>query len=247
VSSTLTVYMTLVSVSGVISMLLAIYVLTNRNRYGKIASYFTLGVAAMAVYCFAYAFSLTSSTLEQLRFWSVMQYFGMPFAPTFSLLFVLHYLGYKLSKWRIAAWLAIPVLSLVSNATNEWHHLHYKEYKIHEIKGAPYNDIEVGPTYIVMGCFILVCLLGSIVLMLSRWRDTDRAYRPQLVSVAIANVIPMTVSFLYLVGLTPEGYDPVPMVCGISALLMWWTIVKAGFKLTHFAGLNLTHFDELRV
>lgn len=23
--------------------------------------------------------------------------------------------------------------------------------------------------------------------------------------------------------------------------------VKAGFKLTHFAGLNLTHFDELRV
>lgn len=26
-----------------------------------------------------------------------------------------------------------------------------------------------------------------------------------------------------------------------------WSDVKAGFKLTHFAGLNLTHFDELRV
>jgi PAS domain S-box/diguanylate cyclase (GGDEF) domain len=224
VSSILTVYMTLVSVSGVVNMLLAVYVIANRKSYGKIATYFTLGVAAMAVYCFAYAFSLTSSSLEQLRFWSVMQYFGMPFAPTFSLLFVLQYLGYKLSPLRIAAWLAIPVLSLISNATNEWHHLHYKEYIIHPIKGAPYNDIEVGPFYIIMGCFILVCLLGSIVLMLARWRDTDRAYRPQLISIALANAVPMTVSFMYLVGATPEGYDPVPMVCGISALLMWWTI-----------------------
>jgi len=178
----------------------------------------------MAVYCFAYAFSLTSSTLEQMRFWSVMQYFGMPFAPPFGLLFVLHYLGYKWSRRRVAAWLAIPVLSLVSNATNEWHHLHYKAYKIHEQYGAPYNDIEVGPTYIVMGCFIFVCLLGSIALLLSRWRDTARVYRPQLVSVACANAIPMTTSFLYLVGVTPEGIDPVPMVCGLSSLLMWWTI-----------------------
>jgi PAS domain S-box/diguanylate cyclase (GGDEF) domain len=224
VNSTLTAYIAIVCVSGVVNMLLAVHVVANRKSYGKIAAYFTLGVGAMAVYCFAYAFSLTSSTLEQLRFWSVMQYFGMPFAPTFSLLFVLHYLGYKLSGWRIAAWLAIPSLSLLSNATNEWHHLHYKEYNIHELRGAPYNDIEVGPTYIIMGCFILVCLLGSIVLLLSRWRDTDRAYRPQLVSVALANAVPMSVSFLYLVGVTPEGIDPVPMVCGISALLMWWTI-----------------------
>jgi len=224
VTSELTAYIALVCVSGVVNMLLAVYVFANRKHYGKISAYFVLGVAAMAVYCLSYAFSLTSSTLQQLRFWSVMQYFGMPFAPAYSLLFVLHYFGYRLSGWKIAAWLAIPSLSLVSNATNEWHHLHYKEYKIHELRGAPYNDIEVGPTYIIMGCFILVCLLGSIVLLFSRWRDTDKAYRPQLLSVACANVIPMTTSFLYLVGVTPEGIDPVPMVCGASALLMYWAI-----------------------
>lgn len=205
-------------------MLLAVYVIANRKQYGEMASCFVPGVLAMAVYCFAYAFSLTSSTLAQIRFWSVMQYFGMPFAPAFGMLFVQRYLGYKLSRRRIAAWLAIPAFALLSNATNEWHHLHYREYKIHETLGAPYNDIEVGPTYIIMGCFILVCLLGSIVLLLSRWRDTDRAYRPQLVSLVVGHAVPMVVSFLYLVGATPEGIDPVPMVCGVTALLMWWTI-----------------------
>ena len=223
-TSALTAYITLVCVSGVVNLLLAIYVFANRKQYGKISTLFILGVGAMTIYCFSYAFSLTSSTLGQLRFWSVMQYCGMPFAPALGLLFVLQYLGYKVSGRMIAGWLTIPALSLLSNATNEWHHLHYKEYKIHEIYGAPYNDIEVGPTYIIMGCFLLVCMLGSVVFLLSRWKDTDKAYRPQLITLVCANVIPMTASFLYLIGVTPEGIDPVPMVSGVSALLMWWTI-----------------------
>jgi diguanylate cyclase (GGDEF)-like protein/PAS domain S-box-containing protein len=181
-------------------------------------------MAATAIYCFAYAFSLTSSTLEQLRFWSVMQYFGMPFAPPFGLLFVMRYLGYRLSRLRVAAMLAIPAMALISNATNEWHHLHYKQYNVHELLGAPYNDIEVGPTYIIMGCYILVCFLASYYMLISRWMDTARPYRQQIVSLFVAQMIPMTTSFLYLIGVTPEGIDPVPMVTGLSSILMWWTI-----------------------
>jgi len=224
VTSPLTAYLTFVCISGVLNLLLAVYVMANRKLYGNISTFFILGVTATTIYCFAYAFSLTSSTLEQLRFWSVMQYFGMPFAPPFGLLFVLHYLGYRISGWRIAAMLAIPALSLISNATNEWHHLHYKSYRVHAVLGAPYNDIEVGETYIVMGCFLFVCMLGSIALLLSRWKDTAPSYRPQLVSLMCANLIPMTTSFLYLIGVTPEGIDPVPMVVGISSVLIWRTI-----------------------
>lgn len=223
-SSTLTAYITIVCVSAVLNLLLTVYVIAKRNLYGRISTFFILSVGATTVYCFAYAFSLTSSTLEQLRFWSVMQYIGMPFAPPLGMLFVLHYLGHKLSGWRIAAMLTIPSVSLLSNATNEWHHLHYKSYRIHEMLGAPYNDIEVGPTYIVMGCYILVCMLTSLFLLYSRWSDTASSYRPQLFSLMCAQLIPMVTSFLYLVGVTPEGIDPVPMVVGVSSILMWWAI-----------------------
>jgi diguanylate cyclase (GGDEF)-like protein/PAS domain S-box-containing protein len=223
-TSALTVYITLVCLSGVLNLLLMLHVLMRRNLYGSVSSFFVLAMAATATYCFAYAFSLTSSTLGQLRFWSVIQYFGMPFAPAFGLLFVMRYLGYRLSGQRVAAMLAIPAMALISNATNEWHHLHYKQYNIHELLGAPYNDIEVGPTYIIMGCYILVCFLASYSMLISRWMDTARPYRQQIVSLFVAQMIPMTTSFLYLIGVTPEGIDPVPMVTGLSSILMWWTI-----------------------
>lgn len=225
--SSLTVYITLVCFSGVMNLLMGLYVLMRRHLYENIFTFFILGTAATTIYCFSYAFSLTSSTLEQMRFWSVMQYFGMPFAPPFGLLFVLKYLGFTVTKTRVFSLLAIPTLSLLSNATNELHHLHYKQYKIHETLGAPYNDIEVGVTYIIHGSFTFVCLFGSIMLLCSRWKDTSWTYRPQLASLICANLIPMVTSFLYLIGFTPAGIDPVPMVVGLSAILMWWAIVSS--------------------
>jgi hypothetical protein len=121
VGSALTTYLTIVTASGVLNFLLLVYVLTNRRLYGAISTFFLLGVAATTIYCFAYSMSLTSSTLDQMRFWSVMQYFGMPFAPAFGLMFVLRYLGYRLPRWQVAAMLVIPVMALAGNATNDWH------------------------------------------------------------------------------------------------------------------------------
>jgi diguanylate cyclase (GGDEF)-like protein len=216
--------MTLVTVSGTLNLFLGLYVFFRRKQYSEISTYFLLGTAAKTIYCFGYTFSLTSSTLEQLRFWSVVQYIGMPFAPPLGLLFVLKYFGFKVKKGQIAALLAIPALSLLSNATNRFHHLHYKQYQVHPLLGAPYNDIEVGPTYIVMGAFIFLCFISSHLLLLSRWKDTDKAYRPQLLTLLGAHFIPMATSFLYLVGVTPAGIDPVPMVLGATSILMWWTI-----------------------
>jgi len=121
--SPLTAYIAITCVSGVLNLLLGFYVIMKRELDRRIVSIFAWGTAAKAIYCFSYAFSLTSSTLEQLRFWSVMQYIGMPFAPPLGLLFVLTYLGIKVRKGAILALLTMPVISLISNATNDWHHL----------------------------------------------------------------------------------------------------------------------------
>jgi diguanylate cyclase (GGDEF)-like protein len=225
--SPLTAYIAITCVSGVLNLLLGFYVIMKRELDRKIAVIFVWGTAAKAIYSFSYAFSLTSSTLEQLRFWSVMQYFGMPFAPPLGLLFVLQYLGIRVRKRTVIALLTMPVISLISNATNEWHHLHYKVYKIHESLGAPYYDIEVGITYILNGSFMFVCMVASTYLLLSRWKDTAKEYRPQLFALVCAILIPMTVSFLYLMGVTPTGIDPVPMVVGFSSILFWWAIVTS--------------------
>jgi len=225
--SPLTAYIAITCVSGVPNLLLGVYVITKRELDRRISVIFAFGTAAKAIYCFSYAFSLTSSTLEQIRFWSVMQYFGMPFAPPLGLLFVLEYLGIKVRTRTIIGLLTMPVISLISNATNEFHHLHYKVYRIHETLGAPYYDIEVGVTYILNGSFMFFCMLAGSYLLIARWKDTSREYRPQLVALVCAQLIPMTISFLYLMGVTPTGIDPVPMVVGITSVLFWWAIVTS--------------------
>lgn len=225
--SSLTTYITLVCASGVLNLFLCVYLFWRRQHFGNIATFFVLSTAATTVYCFGYAFSLTSETLAQLRFWNIVQYFGLPFASPLGLLFVMQYLGLKLTAKRIALILTIPVLSLAMNVTNDWHHWHYKVYQIHEEYGAPFYAIEVGIWFVVHGTYLFGCMLASLLLLLSRWKETTRSYRPQLVSLLCAQLIPMVTAFLYLIGVTPTGIDPVPMVVGASSVLFVWAIVSS--------------------
>jgi len=227
VDSPLTTYITLACTSGVLNLFLCGYVLFKRHNYGKIATFFVLSTAATTIYCFGYAFSLTSETLTQMRFWSIVQYFGMPFAPPFGLLFVMQYMGMKLSARRITSMLIIPMLSLLLNATNDWHHWHYKDYRVHGELGVPFYEIEVGIGYVIHGCYTFFCMLASLLLLFKRWRETTRSYRPQFISLMGAQLIPMVTAFLYLVGVTPQGVDPVPMVVSVSSILFMWAIVSS--------------------
>jgi len=224
-SSPLTAYIALTSLSGAINLLLFLYVFPKRKSYGSISTFFLLGVAAKIIYCFGYAFNLAASaTLAEMRFWNIVQYFGILFAPPFGLLFVLQYLGFRVTRREIAGLLAISVAILLSNMTNDWHHLHYRTYRVHETLGAPFFHIEIGPTYIIMIWYLYLCMLGSIVLVLSRWRHAVPRVRRHLLALAFANLIPMTTNILYLSGVTPEGIDPVPMVVGLSSVLIMWAI-----------------------
>ncbi len=220
----LTAYITLVCTSGVLNVYLGIYVLIRRHRYKNIAKLFILSTLATTIYCFGYAFSLTSTTLEQIKFWNIIQYIGMPFSPPLGLLVVMRYLGIRVTRRGIAALLTIPCISLLLDATNDWHYLHYRSYEIDPLLGAPYTDIQVGVWFVVHGVFLFCCMLTGLVLVLSRWRETARNYRSYLTALIAAQVIPMVTAFLYLLGVTPDGIDPVPMVVWISSAMLLWSI-----------------------
>jgi diguanylate cyclase (GGDEF)-like protein/PAS domain S-box-containing protein len=224
VDAQLTAYTTLVCTSGMLNLYLCVYMFLKRRNYTGIAKYFILATAATTIYCFGYAFSLTSTTLDQMKFWNVIQYIGMPFAPPLGLLFVMEYLGVKITRKRLLALLSIPVISLLLDATNDWHHLHYRAYEINPALGAPYSQIEVGIWFVVHGVFLFCCMLTAFILLVSRWRETAAMYRPQLIVLMCTQLIPMVTAFLYLIGATPEGIDPVPMVVWLSSVMYLWSL-----------------------
>jgi len=102
------------------------------------------------------AFSLLSVNLEEMKFWTVIQYVGMPFSPPAGLLFVMQYVGIKVRKKHIFALFIIPFISLIMVATNDWHHLHYRVFEIDPVLGAPYIHQEIGTSSFRL-CLLLFC------------------------------------------------------------------------------------------
>lgn len=190
----------------------------------KIANLFLLYTAATTIYCLGAAFGMMGTTVGQLKFWTAIQYVGMPFSPPLSLLFTMKFLGMKVTKKRIIAFLIIPFISLVMVATNDWHHLYYRVFEVDPTLGAPYIHLEIGRWYVVHGIFTFSCLFAGFVLILAHWKETAKTYRPQLIALMCGQLVPMITAFVYLVGLTPPGVDPVPMVRWLATLFYLWAI-----------------------
>ena len=225
--SKLAAYITLVCTSGVLNLSILVYTYWRRHHYTGIGKLFMWNTLTSMIYCFGYAFSLTSTSLVQLRFWNIVQYAGMPFFPPLGLMFVMQYLGYKLTRKRIIALLIIPCLTLLINVTNESHHIFYRIYDIHSVLGAPYSEIEYGVWFIVHNIFIFSCMFAAFLLLLSRWKETISVYRPQLFALICGQLLPIVTAFLLFIGMTPSGIDPVPMVIWFSSVLYLWSITSS--------------------
>ncbi|UUV24483.1 MULTISPECIES: histidine kinase N-terminal 7TM domain-containing protein [Lysinibacillus] len=223
-NSQLTAFITLSCTSGVLNLYLCLYVFLKRYNYTKIAQLFISYTALIAVYCFASAFGLIATTLSTIKVWTAIQYVGMAFSTPLGLLFIMQYLGFHLTRKKIIALLAIPFISLIMVATNDIHHFHYRVFEIDPVLGAPYVHQEIGIWYIIHGIFTFVCMFVSFLLVLIHWKETTKAYRQQLIALMCGQLIPMITAFIYLLGLTPQGVDPVPMVLWASSFLYLWSI-----------------------
>jgi diguanylate cyclase (GGDEF)-like protein/PAS domain S-box-containing protein len=223
-NSQLTAYITLICTSGVLNLYLCANVFLKRHRYKNIAHFFILYSLSITIYCFSSALGLTSTNLEQMKIWTIIQYVGMPISAPLGLLFIMHYLGMKITKKKLLAILTIPIISFVMVATNDLHHLHYKVFKIDPLLGAPYIHLEIGIWYAIHGIYTFGSMFVAFILILSHWRDTAKAYHLQLAALLFGQFVPMLTAFLYLIGATPKGIDPVPMVLWLTSLLYLWAI-----------------------
>jgi len=224
--STLTAYISLVCVSGVLNLFLCFYVFFRKEKIQG-SFIFTLYTLAVSIYCFAYAIGLTSETMEQIMFWTTIQYIGMPVSAPLGLFMVLQLLG-KQPKLRYTLLLFIvPLITLILVSTNSAHHLYYKSIIEHPQYGLPFLEIEIGPWYVIQGVFTFGCLFLASIIITIRLFVTKKAYRARMLVLLLGQFVPMTTAFLYLIGLTPAGIDPVPFVLWISSALYIWAILSA--------------------
>lgn len=219
-------YITLVATSAVLNVFLCLYTYFRRSEIPS-SKIFILYTAALSVYTFGYAIELASNTLEQMKFWTTVEYMGMPFSASLGLILMIQYTGRTLSKKVTAALFVIPSITLFMVATNDFHHLFYKNVWLRESSSVPLMDIAVGQWYVVHGAFTFSCLLCACLILIRQWKHTKRMYRRQLLTLISSQIIPMAAAFLYLLGLTPGGMDPVPVLMCITSAMYIWAILSS--------------------
>ncbi|KOY80040.1 diguanylate cyclase [Lysinibacillus macroides] len=223
-NSQLTAFITLSCISGVLNLYLCLYVFLKRYHYTKIAQLFVGYTAFVALYCFACAFGMIATTLGAIKFWTTISYAGMAISAPLGLLFIMQYIGFNITKNKIVILLVIPFISLIMVATNDIHHFHYRVFEIDPVRGVPYIHQEIGVWYIIHGVFTFASMFVAFLLVLAHWKETVKTYRWQLIALMCGQFIPMIMGFVYLMGFTPQGIDPVPMTLWVSSLLYLWSI-----------------------
>lgn len=239
-------YVVIISMSGVLSLILALYAYLKRRIFSSSTIFILMSIFS-AIYIFGHALELSSTRMDEIKFWLKIQYFGMPYIPPLSLMLTLQFCGLERfirPKFMIPLFI-IPFITNILSATNDLHHLFYRSVYFRANEVQPLIDIIPGSWYIVHGSFTFGCMILGTFILISYWYQTKANYWKQIATMIIGFIIPMAASFLYLLGLTPNGMDPVPIVmCFTSSLYLWAILSTKLFVLAPIARERV--FENMR-
>lgn len=218
-------YITVIAASGALNLLLCIYAYMKKSDFNGMKTFFWATLTA-AVYSFGTALQLASSTLGQIKFWLGLTYGGMVFSPPCFLLLILQYTGLygRVHRRWIRLLFLIPSITCVLVATNDWHHFYYQSIFLLENTPSPMAGIVMGPWYVIQGVVTFGTMFLGVCVLVHQWRYTARAYRKQIITLILGLLLPITASFLYLLGFIPYDMDPVPFILIVTTSLYVWAI-----------------------
>ena len=180
--------------------------------------FFCMAAFLAAFFSVAYAFELTSVSLEMIMFWVAVEYAVIPFLPVAVLLMCVDYAGRKLPKWVYVILLGIPLTTIILQWTNSFHHLYYTSVGLRGGTAHPVAELEGGPWFWVHSFFLYICFLASVGILIWKLQKGSFRFQIQLSLMIIGLLIPPAASIFYLNGWS-GGIDLGPVSICISFLL----------------------------
>lgn len=217
-------------ISGIITLLLSGYILSNEKGTVRWVGYLML---SNSIWSMAYGFELSSRTLEHMKMLINVEYVGIVAVPFYWFLFCLDLAGKE--KWLKKTGnqlliTAVPVLYLLLVWTNDLHHLHYKKVSVDYSGSFPMLKIVSGIAYYFFVCYFYALLIVGNYFLIKKFRRSDRVYKKQNRVILTAAMLPWIANFCYLIGLRPiPNLDITPFAFQVSTFLIFIAIYR--FKL----------------
>jgi len=211
----------LLIISAALTAVLSVIAWKNRKSPGGTA--LTIFLLAATIWSTAYALELYSADLASNLLFTDIEYFGIATIPPAFLAFALSYTGreHLLTRNIILCLAFVPVLSIISVFSNDFHHLYYTGFAPTVTGGVVIWQFLYGPLFWICWTAFAVQILAAIAILLSHLFDAPAIYRSQIVLLLIASLVPIIVNLLYVMKIGPiPGFDPTPIGFLVTGLTL---------------------------
>ncbi|MBP7106192.1 MAG: diguanylate cyclase [Spirochaetia bacterium] len=164
---------------------------------------------AIAWYVFFTAFELMSVELDQVLFFTHLEYIATTFLPALLINFVLKFLDYD-SPYNNPILIALSIIAfaeLILQWTTTSHGLVYRNVHLQAYGNLWVIHFEKGPVYILGAIIQELSIIGSMILFINALSKAKGTLRTQLSLIIIALSIPLAVFLLYIFSAIPVPYD----------------------------------------
>lgn len=201
--------------------------------------YISISLLPVAIYAFGYAFEILCTSIEQVKFWIKVEYIGIAFLPVAWLMFALNFTGYKekIKKSTLMLVYIVPVITLIMNYTNDFHHLFYIKLYMNNNGIFPIVEIIKGPFYWINITYTYALMIISLIIFILAYFKSASIVRKQILLLIIAWVIPWISDIIYMFRLLSFNVDLCPLAFSFSGLISSFAILN--FKLVKLTPIAL--------
>lgn len=208
-------------ISGTIT--LCFTVLGWRHRNIRLSLPFTLVMACLTVWFYAYILEITSPDLETALFFNNIEVPCILSIPVGFLLIVLYYTGREryLTIRTLPLFFLVPILLSIVEITNPFHHLYYTGFSVAAFEWLNLWIYIHGPFFWIAVAYSYALSFMAVLLILSHMSDSGRCHHRPLIFLLFASLAPFLANLMYVCQIPPSPYlDLTPLSFMVTTLLL---------------------------
>ncbi len=228
-----------------LSMFIVLFLacITWKRRKIPIAFKLSMIMLATSIYMFGYAYEVTLTDLEGIKFCLLVEYHGIPFIPVLLLIMIFDYTGLIIKKSAYLVLFIIPVVTLILQYTNDWHHLFYKSLDFVNGNELTLVYIEKGPWYWIHLVYSYLSIGACIISLVIKYVKESGLHRIQILVLGLGICIPWIFNLAFLVNVKKNLPDLTPFGLVFSAILLTLAIYRLNLlKVTPIAFEKVVQF-----
>lgn len=208
-------------ISGTIALYFT--VLGWRNRNVRLSLPFTLVMACLTIWFYAYILEITSPNLQTALLFTSIEVPCVHCIPVGFLFIVLFYTGRDryLTIRSVPLFFIVPVLLCLTVITNPLHSLYYTGFSVVSYEGLNLWVYHHGPLFWIATLYSYGISFLAVLLILSHMSETGRCHHRPLIYLLFASLAPFIANLMYVFQVPPSPYvDLTPLAFMVTTILL---------------------------